>query len=87
MYYYYAYRQKSLRRNEILTWIYHLIQGFKMTSKLNFQILTPPRIYFFSFCRDIQFQSFDYFSAFSYKIKFVKFYIGSEKTCIEYIYM
>ena len=80
---------KSLR-NEfsygLITWA--KFRPLKCTSKLHFQMLTPPRIkliwrtLFSSFCCDIPFQSFEYVSAF-HKIKFAKFYFGSEKTCIE----
>ena len=81
---------KSLK-NEIPTWVDHLseIRPLKCTSNLHFQILTPPRIklicrlYFSSFCRDIHFQSCDYFTAFRHKLKFGKCYTGSEKTYIE----
>ena len=72
--------------SHILCWAFkfevHLEIAFQMLALHRIKLIC--RLYFFSFCRDIHFQSFDYFSAFKYKINFGKSYIGSEKNCIEY---
>ena len=58
------------------------------TLKLNFQVLTSPRIKlicrpeFSSLPRDFNFQSFEHFFGFRHKIKFAKCWFDSEKACI-----